>query len=425
MSSHRALVVLRGPVPQRPLWPRPTTSRRPARAAPARRRHPAARSAPRCTLVGPDDTIQVADGSYLGFDVDEIDGLPGQPITIRATGHERGRHRHHRPARQPRHHLHHVLRLDRGGRAARVEREPRGRAHRPEPPRHGAQRRVRQQRHLGHLHRLLGRHAAREQRVLRQRRRARHLRLEQQRPADRARATTCTTTRGAGLHMNGDESAGGDGIISGGLVENNVIHGNGVGGGAGHQHGRRAGHDRAQQPALRQPRDRHRRLPERRRRGPARASRSSTTRSTRRRTAAGRCRSSTRRAPILVRNNVLYNRHPTRGSLNYGNATRRRQHRQRLQRAGQGQPGRRRDHLHARAVAGAWATSRTRWCRAPLASLFVNANGGDYHLPGRLAGRRPRASRCRASRSTSRATRARRARRPTRAPTSARSRAFD
>src|SRR5690349_6190859 len=37
-------------------------------------------------LVAPNDTIQVADGSYLGFDVDDIDGLPGQPITIRATG---------------------------------------------------------------------------------------------------------------------------------------------------------------------------------------------------------------------------------------------------------------------------------------------------------------------------------------------------
>src|SRR5689334_1247282 len=37
-------------------------------------------------LVAPNDTIQVADGSYLGFDVDDIDGLPGQPITIHATG---------------------------------------------------------------------------------------------------------------------------------------------------------------------------------------------------------------------------------------------------------------------------------------------------------------------------------------------------
>jgi parallel beta-helix repeat protein len=35
-----------------------------------------------------------------------------------------------------------------------------------------------------------------------------------------------------GLHMNGDASMGGDGVMSGGLVENNVIYANGVGGGA-------------------------------------------------------------------------------------------------------------------------------------------------------------------------------------------------
>ena len=35
-----------------------------------------------------------------------------------------------------------------------------------------------------------------------------------------------------GLHMNGDLSAGGDGIISGAVVENNVIYGNGAGGGS-------------------------------------------------------------------------------------------------------------------------------------------------------------------------------------------------
>ncbi|MFN2424858.1 MAG: right-handed parallel beta-helix repeat-containing protein [Candidatus Binatia bacterium] len=36
-----------------------------------------------------------------------------------------------------------------------------------------------------------------------------------------------------GIHMNGDESQGGDGTISDALVERNVIHGNGVGGGSG------------------------------------------------------------------------------------------------------------------------------------------------------------------------------------------------
>ena len=43
-----------------------------------------------------------------------------------------------------------------------------------------------------------------------------------------------------GIHMNGDVSQGGDGIITDALVERNVIYGNGVGGGSGHQHGRRA-----------------------------------------------------------------------------------------------------------------------------------------------------------------------------------------
>ena len=39
--------------------------------------------------------------------------------------------------------------------------------------------------------------------------------------------------RQCGIHMNGDVSQGGDGIISGALVENNVIFGNGRGGGSG------------------------------------------------------------------------------------------------------------------------------------------------------------------------------------------------
>src|SRR5438067_4596443 len=36
-----------------------------------------------------------------------------------------------------------------------------------------------------------------------------------------------------GIHMNGDLSQGGDGLISGALVEQNVIYGNGAGGGSG------------------------------------------------------------------------------------------------------------------------------------------------------------------------------------------------
>jgi hypothetical protein len=39
--------------------------------------------------------------------------------------------------------------------------------------------------------------------------------------------------RACGIHMNGDLGMGGDGIISGALVEANVVHGNGRGGGSG------------------------------------------------------------------------------------------------------------------------------------------------------------------------------------------------
>jgi Periplasmic copper-binding protein (NosD) len=41
------------------------------------------------------------------------------------------------------------------------------------------------------------------------------------------------SNRGCGIHMNGDISQGGDGMISGALVENNVIYDNGRGGGSG------------------------------------------------------------------------------------------------------------------------------------------------------------------------------------------------
>ena len=38
---------------------------------------------------------------------------------------------------------------------------------------------------------------------------------------------------GCGLHMNGDISMGGDGIISYAVVENNIVYENGLGGGSG------------------------------------------------------------------------------------------------------------------------------------------------------------------------------------------------
>ena len=47
------------------------------------------------------------------------------------------------------------------------------------------------------------------------------------------RSNTIWNNRANGIHMNGDLSQGGDGIITGALVENNIIFENGLGGGSG------------------------------------------------------------------------------------------------------------------------------------------------------------------------------------------------
>ncbi len=47
------------------------------------------------------------------------------------------------------------------------------------------------------------------------------------------RGNRCHDNYGSGIHMNGDVSQGGAGIITGALVENNIIYNNGVGGGSG------------------------------------------------------------------------------------------------------------------------------------------------------------------------------------------------
>ncbi len=44
---------------------------------------------------------------------------------------------------------------------------------------------------------------------------------------------TCRYNHAAGIHMNADESLGGDGIISNAIVEQNIIYKNGIGGGSG------------------------------------------------------------------------------------------------------------------------------------------------------------------------------------------------
>ncbi len=47
------------------------------------------------------------------------------------------------------------------------------------------------------------------------------------------RFNRCADNNANGIHMNGDESMGGDGTISNAQVYGNIIHGNGVGGGSG------------------------------------------------------------------------------------------------------------------------------------------------------------------------------------------------
>ncbi len=59
--------------------------------------------------------------------------------------------------------------------------------------------------------------------------------------AQSSRANTIYGNNANGIHMNGDISQGGDGIISSATVEVNVIYDNGLGGGSGHQLRRRAG----------------------------------------------------------------------------------------------------------------------------------------------------------------------------------------
>jgi parallel beta-helix repeat protein len=46
------------------------------------------------------------------------------------------------------------------------------------------------------------------------------------------RRNRCYNNRGCGIQLNADLSAGGDGLITGAVIENNVLYGNGAGGGA-------------------------------------------------------------------------------------------------------------------------------------------------------------------------------------------------
>ncbi len=183
----------------------------------------------------------------------------------------------------------------------------------------------------------------------------------------------------SGIQLNADLSAGGDGIITGALIEGNVIYGNGTAGGAainldGVQdsvvrnnllYGNHAtgivnyAADGAEGPRGMQ-----------------------ILHNTVDQAVDGRwallIHDTT--GANTVRNNILYNRHPFRGSIEYGNPT---------------------DVTNTDSDynvmdwvsndAGNTRISLALWQAAghephsvpsgPLAALFVNANGGDYHLP--------------------------------------------
>ncbi|HET9316166.1 MAG TPA: Calx-beta domain-containing protein, partial [Vicinamibacteria bacterium] len=183
----------------------------------------------------------------------------------------------------------------------------------------------------------------------------------------------------AGLHMNGDVSQGGDGIISGALVENNVIHGNGVGGGAG------INMDGVQDSIVRNNLlyDNHAsgiiafQID-----GAAGPRGLQILHNTVDQASNGRwaLQFSETTGVNVVRNNVLYTRHAFRGTLNHGDPT--------------DVPNVDSDYnVLDRISPDGDATIYTlaQWQAmghephsvvwGPLASLFVNANGGDYHLP--------------------------------------------
>jgi parallel beta-helix repeat protein len=329
-------------------------------------------------LVAPNDVVQVADGSYLGFDVDDIDGLPGQPITIRATGTNAVV----------------TVTTDRpdnrdtifitfsdwivveGLRASNANR---------------AAVRIDQSHHVTVRNGVfanngtwgiftdfsddtllegntcsgsVGEHGI-------------YVSNSSDRPI--VRGNLLFNNAGAGLHMNGDLSAGGDGIISGGLVENNVIHGNGVGGGAG------INLDGVHDTVVRNNvlYDNHATGIVAFREDGAQGPRGlQILHNTVDQASNGRwaLQIFDTTGAILVRNNVLYTRHAFRGTLNYGNAT---------DVANTDSDYNVLDRISPDGDATIFTLAQWQaqghephsvvW--GPLAALFVNANGGDYHLP--------------------------------------------
>ena len=183
-------------------------------------------------LVGPGDTILVADGSYKGFDVEDHHGAPGSPITIRAQGAgaviqkttDRGDNRDTIFVTFSSYVVVDGLRSFGANRAAlRVDQSP----------------------NVTVRNCVFGNNATwgiftdfsddllietnetygsvSEHGI--------YVSNSGDRPI--VRGNRSHDNRAAGIHVNADIFSGGDGIITGALIENNVIYNNGVGGGSG------------------------------------------------------------------------------------------------------------------------------------------------------------------------------------------------
>jgi parallel beta-helix repeat protein len=330
------------------------------------------------TLVGPGDTILVADGSYLGFDVRNVDGQQGLPITIRAQGAsalvtvttDRPDNRDTIFITDSDWIVVDGLRAFTANRAAV---------------------RIDVSHHVTVKNGVFGNNGTwgiftdfSDDTLLESNecygsvgQHGIYVSNSSDRPI--VRSNHLHDNHAAGLHMNGDISQGGDGIISGALVENNVIHGNGVGGGAG------INMDGVQDSIVR-----NNLLYDNHASGiiafqidGAEGPRGiQVLHNTVDQASNGRwaLQFSETTGLNVVRNNVLYTRHAFRGALNHGTPA--------------DVPNVDSDYnVLDRISPDGDATIYTlaQWqgmghephsvVWGPLANLFVNANGGDYHLP--------------------------------------------
>jgi hypothetical protein len=180
--------------------------------------------------AGPGDTVLVADGDYLGFDLTGVNGTPAAPLVIRATGAganvlpttDRADNRDTIHISFSTHVVVDGLRSSNANRAAM---------------------RVNQSHHVTVRNCVFGNNARwglftnHSDDLLIENNECFASGLEHgiyvSNSGDRpvVRGNRLHDNRGAGLQLNADLSAGGDGIITGALIERNVIYNNGAGGG--------------------------------------------------------------------------------------------------------------------------------------------------------------------------------------------------